>query len=52
VAAIRPAKFHSRSLGVAAARAKTVHEATDLLRHALASGAPVLIDVVLDREFK
>ena len=42
----------SRSFGVAAERAKTVHEATDLLRQGLASGAPMLIDVVLDREFK
>ena len=42
----------SRSFGVAAERAKTVHEATDLLRHALAGGGPMLIDVVLDREFR
>ena len=42
----------SRSFGVAAERAKTVHEATDLLRKGIASGGPMLIDVVLDREFK
>jgi benzoylformate decarboxylase len=42
----------SRSFGVPAERAKTVHEATDLLRKAIASGGPMLIDVVLDREFK
>jgi len=52
VAAIRLAKFRSRSFGVSAARAKTVHEATDLLRQGLASGGSILIDVVLDREFK
>ncbi len=43
----------ARSLGVKAERAKTVHEATDLL----APGAqerrrPMLIDVELDRHFK
>ena len=42
----------ARSLGIAADRAKTVHEATDLLKQGLASGAPMLIDVVLDRSFK
>lgn len=42
----------ARSLGIAAERAKTVHEATDLLKQGLASGAPMLIDVVLDRSFK
>jgi benzoylformate decarboxylase len=42
----------SRSLGVAAERAKTVHEATDLLAQALKSGGPMLIDVELDRAFK
>jgi benzoylformate decarboxylase len=42
----------SRSLGVAAERAKTVHEATDLIAKALADNAPVLIDVELDRGFK
>ena len=39
-------------LGIAAERAKTVHEATDLLKQGLASAAPMLIDVVLDRSFK
>ena len=42
----------SRSLGVPAERAKTVHEATDLLKKALQSGGPMLIDVELDRAFK
>jgi benzoylformate decarboxylase len=42
----------SRSLGVAAERANTVHEATDLLAKAIGSGAPMLIDVTLDRAFK
>jgi benzoylformate decarboxylase len=42
----------SRSLGVAAERAKTVHEATDLIAKALADNAPMLIDVELDRAFK
>jgi len=42
----------SRSLGVAAARAKTVHEATDLIARALKDNVPMLIDVALDRAFK
>lgn len=42
----------ARSLGVAADRAKTVHEATDLLGKALRDGGPMLIDVELDRAFK
>jgi benzoylformate decarboxylase len=42
----------SRSLGVAAERAKTVHEATDLIAKALADNAPMLIEVELDRAFK
>jgi benzoylformate decarboxylase len=42
----------SRSLGVAAERAKTVHEATDLIAKALADNMPMLIDVELDRSFK
>jgi benzoylformate decarboxylase len=42
----------SRSFGVPAERAKTVHEATDLLKQAIANGGPMLIDVVLDRSFK
>jgi benzoylformate decarboxylase len=42
----------SRSLGVAAERAKTVHDATDLIAKALADNAPMLIDVELDRAFK
>ena len=42
----------ARSLGVKADRAKTVHEATDLLAQALKGGGPMLIDVELDRAFK
>jgi thiamine pyrophosphate-dependent acetolactate synthase large subunit-like protein len=42
----------SRSFGVPAERAKTVHEATDLLAQAIKHGGPMLIDVVLDRAFK
>ncbi len=42
----------ARSLGVAADRARTVHEATDLLGKALKDGGPMLIDVELDRAFK
>lgn len=42
----------ARSLGVAAERAKTVHEATDLLAQGLKSNMPMLIDVQLDRSFK
>ena len=42
----------ARSLGVAAERAKTVHEATDLLGKALKDGGPALIEVELDRAFK
>jgi benzoylformate decarboxylase len=42
----------ARSLGIAAERAKTLHETTDLLRAGLAGGAAMLIDVELDRGFK
>jgi benzoylformate decarboxylase len=42
----------SRSFGVKAERAKTVHEATDLLAQAIKDGGPMLIDVTLDRSFK
>src|SRR5947207_10307237 len=42
----------ARSLGVAAERAKTVHETTDLIAHAFKQGEPMLIDVELDRAFK
>jgi benzoylformate decarboxylase len=42
----------SRSLGVAAERAKTVHEATDLIGKALRDNIAMLIDVELDRAFK
>ena len=42
----------ARSLGVAGERAKTVHEATDLIAKGIAANAPLLIDVDLDRSFK
>ena len=42
----------ARSLGIKAERAKTVHEATDLIGHALKNGGATLIDVELDRAFK
>jgi benzoylformate decarboxylase len=43
----------ARSLGIAAERAKTVHEATDLVAQGLnGGGGPLLIDVELDRAFK
>jgi benzoylformate decarboxylase len=42
----------SRSLGVPAERANTVHDATDLIAKGLAEGHPVLIEVALAREFK
>jgi benzoylformate decarboxylase len=42
----------ARSLGIKADRAKTVHEATDLLAVALKDAGPMLIDVELDRAFK
>ena len=42
----------ARSLGIKAERAKTVHEATDLLAQGLNGGGALLIDVELDRAFK
>ena len=42
----------ARSLGVEAERAKTVHEATDLVAQGLKGNTPLLIDVALDRAFK
>ena len=42
----------ARSLGIAAERAKTVHDATDLIAKGLKGGTPLLIDVELVREFK
>jgi benzoylformate decarboxylase len=42
----------ARSFGVAAERARTVHEATGLLGKALGANVPMLIDVELDRAFK
>jgi len=33
-------------------RAKTVHEATDLIGKGIAADTPLLIDVDLDRSFK
>jgi benzoylformate decarboxylase len=40
------------SLGVRAERARTVHEATDLIAQGLAGEAPLLIDVAMDRAYK
>jgi benzoylformate decarboxylase len=40
----------ARSLGLAAERAATIHEATDLVAKGLAGNASILIDVELDRE--
>jgi benzoylformate decarboxylase len=42
----------ARSLGIKAERAKTVHEATDLVAQGLQGGGALLIDVELDRAFK
>src|SRR4029077_9129344 len=42
----------ARSLGIAAERAKTVHETTDLIAQGLKSGAPLLIDVPIDRALR
>jgi benzoylformate decarboxylase len=42
----------ARSLGIAAERADTVHDTTDLIARGLQSGAPLLIDVALDRTYK
>jgi len=42
----------ARALGIAAERAKTVRETTDLLAQGLNGGGPLLIDVELDRAFK
>ncbi len=42
----------ARALGIAAERARTVAEATDLIGMALADGGPMLIEVMLDRAFK
>ena len=42
----------ARSLGVAAERAKTLAETTDLLADGLKGNGPMLIDVELDRAFK
>ena len=42
----------ARSLGIKAERAKTVHEATDLVAQGIKDGGSLLIDVELDRAFK
>ncbi len=42
----------ARSLGIAAERAKTVHDTTDLIARGLQSNAPLLIDVPIDRNYK
>jgi benzoylformate decarboxylase len=42
----------ARALGIAAERAKTVHEVTDLIARGIKSDAPLLIDVAVDRNYK
>jgi benzoylformate decarboxylase len=42
----------ARSLGIAAERASTLHETTDLIASGLSGDAAMLIDVELDRGFK
>jgi benzoylformate decarboxylase len=42
----------ARSFGIAGERARTVHEATDLIGKALKDNVAMLIDVELDRAFK
>lgn len=42
----------ARALGVDAERARTVGEAADLLKQAIAGGGPMLIDVAVDRAFR
>ena len=42
----------ARALGVAAARASTVREVTDLIAQGIKSNAPLLIDVPTDRNYK
>jgi benzoylformate decarboxylase len=42
----------ARSLGVAAERASTVHDVTDLIAKGLRSDAPLLIDVPVDRNYR
>jgi benzoylformate decarboxylase len=42
----------ARSLGIKAERARTVHEATDLVAQGVKGGGALLIDVELDRSFK
>jgi len=42
----------ARSLGIAAERAATVHDVTDLIAKGIESNAPLLIDVATDRNYK
>lgn len=42
----------ARSLGIAAERARTVHETTDLIAKGFKDDKPLLIDVALDRTYK
>jgi benzoylformate decarboxylase len=42
----------ARSLGIAAERATTVHDVTDLIGKGIDSNAPLLIDVATDRNYK
>jgi benzoylformate decarboxylase len=41
----------ARSMGVAAERASSVHDATDLIAKGLKGDAPLLIDVSVDRNY-
>jgi benzoylformate decarboxylase len=42
----------ARSLGIAAERARTVAETTDLIAKGFAGGTPMLIEIEIDRAFK
>jgi benzoylformate decarboxylase len=42
----------ARSMGVAAERASSVHDATDLIAKGLKGDAPLLIDVPVDRNYR
>ena len=42
----------ARSLGIEAQRARTVHEATDLVAQGLKNGTALLIDVDMERGYK
>ncbi len=42
----------AKSLGVQAAHAASLHDATDLIAKGLAGNSPMLINVAIAREFK